>query len=153
MFLNLLSEESKKAFLELALICARSSEYAGTAESEVLERYCEEMNIEVPKKTFRADFIVDAFTSDRAKFDTEIEEIIESIREDYGDILRAKRIIYFELFAMINADGVKDELEDAILSKLDAYEASKLDMLAAIVNSHFKVFDDIENLYNKTRKA
>lgn len=54
---------------------------------------------------------------------------------------------------MINADGVKDELEDAILSKLDAYEASKLDMLAAIVNSHFKVFDDIENLYNKTRKA
>ena len=48
MFLNLLSEESKKAFLELALICARSSEYAGTAESEVLERYCEEKRLLEP---------------------------------------------------------------------------------------------------------
>ena len=152
MFLNLLSEESKKAFLELALICAKSSEYSAEAENEVLKRYCDEMGIEVPKKTFRADFIVDAFTSDRAKFNAEIEEIVKTIIT--FRFTEAKRIVYFELFAMIDADGVKDKLEEAILTKVyDAIDAGDLEILASTVNSHFRAFCDIEKLYDQTRKA
>lgn len=45
MFLNILNNAEKTAFLQLAMICAKADGVIREEENEVLQAYCDEMDI------------------------------------------------------------------------------------------------------------
>lgn len=112
MFLNQLKDDSKKAFLDLALICAKADENLDNKEAEILEIYCNEMGIAKPAKTYKADYIVDLYKNDIEKYEQELTGIFNHFT------MKELVIIYFELFAMIYADNSFDEIERDIILKL-----------------------------------
>lgn len=113
MFLNELSEDAKKAFLDLALICAKADNVLDKKEEEILKIYCDEMGVERPEKTVKADYFVELFSEDRDKFNSELCDITLQISGK-----KEEHIVYFELCAMIYADGEVCELEQYILDYL-----------------------------------
>ena len=112
MFLNQLEDDSKKAFLDLALICAKADENLDNKEAEILEIYCNEMGIAKPAKTYKADYIVDLYKNDIEKYEQELTDIFNHFT------MKELVIVYFELFAMIYADNSFDEIEKDIILKL-----------------------------------
>lgn len=112
MFLNQLKDDSKKAFLDLALICAKADENLDNKEAEILEIYCNEMGIAKPTKTYRADYIVDLYKNDIEKYKQELTDIFNHFTP------KELVIVYFELFAMIYADNSFDEIKKDIIFKL-----------------------------------
>lgn len=112
MFLSQLKDDSKKAFLDLALICAKADENLDNKEAEILEIYCNEMGIDKPTNTYRADYIVDLYKNDIEKYEQELTGIFNHFT------MKELVIIYFELFAMIYADNSFDEIERDIILKL-----------------------------------
>lgn len=114
MFLNQLEDDSKKAFLDLALICAKADENLDNKEAEILEIYCNEMGIAKPTKTYKADYIVDSYENDPKKYDSEVREILAKIEREPRDSI----IILFELFIMIHADNLVDNVERDIINRL-----------------------------------
>ncbi|MCI6641343.1 MULTISPECIES: hypothetical protein [Campylobacter] len=114
MFLNQLKDDSKKAFLDLALICAKADENLDNKEAEILEIYCNEMGIAKPTKTYKADYIVDLYKNDPKKYDSEVREILAKIEREPRDSI----IILFELFIMIHADNLVDNVERDIINRL-----------------------------------
>lgn len=115
MFLNqLLSDKSKKAFLDLALICAKSDEVLDEKEKEIFQTYCDEMGTKMPTKMIKADYLVMLFSEDISKFDEEIKEILDNFSSD-----KELAIAYFELCAMIYVDDVATKLENYILETIN----------------------------------
>ena len=114
MFLNQLEDDSKKAFLDLALICAKADENLDNKEAEILDIYCNEMGIAKPTKTYKADYIVDSYENDPKKYYSEVEEIVAKIEREPRDSI----IILFELFIMIHADNLVDNVERDIINRL-----------------------------------
>lgn len=112
MFLSQLKDDSKQAFLDLALICAKADENLDNKEAEILEIYCNEMGIAKPTKTYKADYIVDLYKNDIEKYEQELTGIFNHFT------MKELVIIYFELFAMIYADNSFDEIERDIILKL-----------------------------------
>lgn len=112
MFLNQLKDDSKQAFLDLALICAKADENLDNKEAEILEIYCNEMGIDKPTKTYKADYIVDLYKNDIEKYEQELTDIFNHFT------MKELVIVYFELFAMIYADNSFDEIERDIILKL-----------------------------------
>lgn len=112
MFLNQLKDNSKKAFLDLALICAKADENLDNKEAEILEIYCNEMGIAKPTKTYKADYIVDLYKNDIEKYKQELTDIFNHFTP------KELAMVYFELFAMIYADNSFDEIEKDIILKL-----------------------------------
>ena len=112
MFLNQLKDDSKQAFLDLALICAKVDENLDNKEAEILEIYCNEMGIDKPTKTYKADYIVDLYKNDIEKYKQELTDIFSYFTPE--ELV----IVYFELFAMIYADNSFDEIEKDIILKL-----------------------------------
>lgn len=150
MFLNELNESEKVAFLDLALICAFSSGEYEQCEKDVIARYCAEMGIQEPEKTKKYEYIVDAFTDDIEEYKNKVEGIIE---DNFDYVHASTMIAYFELIALIYADGKITEIEDDILKRLQEKigedTATKLSSTALAIVSNLKLADNINNLYKK----
>lgn len=146
MFLNILNDAEKTAFLQLAMICAKADGVIREEENEVLQAYCDEMDIQMPKFGAKIDYIVECFDNEKEKYNREIEKILSNFskaREIDVDTGRAKekekekefkypgiifdkktrlcstlKIAYFELIALIYSDGEVPPIEADILRRL-----------------------------------
>ena len=78
MFLNILNNAEKTAFLQLAMICAKADGVIREEENEVLQAYCDEMDIQMPKFGAKIDYIVECFDNEKEKYNSEIEEILSN---------------------------------------------------------------------------
>ena len=78
MFLNILNDAEKTAFLQLAMICAKADGVIREEENEVLQAYCDEMDIQMPKFGAKIDYIIECFDNEKAKYNSEIEEILSN---------------------------------------------------------------------------
>lgn len=93
MFLNILNDAEKTAFLQLAMICAKADGVIREEENEVLQAYCDEMDIQMPKFGAKIDYIIECFDNEKEKYNREIEEILSNfskIREIDVNTGRAK---------------------------------------------------------------
>ena len=97
MFLNILNNDEKKAFLELAHYTARVDDDFSEDEELMIQTYCMEMEIE------DINYDEDSFDikSTLSKFTT----------------LQSKKIALLEIMALIYTDGLKDE-EQEIIDKM-----------------------------------
>lgn len=91
MFLSNLNSIEKENFLHLVMICAKSDGVICKKEEEILEQYCDEMQIGLPQKTIKYDYIIDAFESDQNEYNNKVDEIMRHIEDS------ACKIVYFEL--------------------------------------------------------
>ena len=146
MFLNILNYAEKKAFLQLAMICAKADGVIREEENEVLQAYCDEMDIQMPKFGAKIDYIIECFDNEKEKYNSEIEEILSNFsttRAIDPDTGRAKekepdsfnaismiisreirlcntlKIAYFELIALIYSDGEVPPIEADILRRFE----------------------------------
>ena len=146
MFLNILNDAEKTAFLQLAMICAKADGVIREEENEVLQAYCDEMDIQMPKFGAKIDYIVECFDNEKEKYNREIEEILSNFSKareidvdtgramekepSAGDALimnlagRARlcntlKIAYFELIALIYSDGEVPPIEADILRRFE----------------------------------
>ena len=146
MFLNILNDAEKKAFLQLAMICAKADGVIREEENEVLQAYCDEMDIQMPKFGAKIDYIIECFDNEKEKYNSEIKEILSNFsttREIDPDTGRSKeiepdlhntiammisgkirlrntlKIAYFELIALIYSDGEVPPIEADILRRLE----------------------------------
>lgn len=78
MFLNILNDAEKTAFLQLAMICAKADGVIREEENEVLQAYCDEMDIQMPKFGAKIDYIIECFDNEKEKYNREIEEIFSN---------------------------------------------------------------------------
>lgn len=131
MFLNQLRDDSKKAFLDLALICAKANENLDNKEAEILEIYCNEMGIAKPTKTYKADYIVDLYKNDIEKYKQELTDIFNHFTP------KELVMVYFELFAMIYVDNSFDEIEKDIILKLEEKITDKAGITTYLLTSKF----------------
>lgn len=142
MFLNILNNAEKTAFLQLAMICAKADGVIREEENEVLQVYCDEMDIQMPKFGAKIDYIVECFDNEKEKYNREIEEILSNFSKtrtidvDTGRAMekeppasdalammfigkaRLLKIVYFELIALIYSDGEVPPIEADILRRL-----------------------------------
>lgn len=65
MFLNILNDAEKTAFLQLAMICAKADGVIREEENEVLQAYCDEMDIQMPKFGAKIDYIIECFDNEK----------------------------------------------------------------------------------------
>ena len=146
MFLNILNDAEKTAFLQLAMICAKADGVIREEENEVLQAYCDEMDIQMPKFGAKIDYIIECFDNEKEKYNSEIEEILSNFsatRTIDPDTGRAKekephvldtmsmiasgkirlcntlKIAYFELIALIYSDGEVPPIEADILRRFE----------------------------------
>lgn len=146
MFLNILNDAEKTAFLQLAMICAKADGVIREEENEVLQAYCDEMDIQMPKFGAKIDYIIECFDNEKEKYNREIEEILSNFSKTRTidvDTGRSKeiepdlhntismmisgkirlrntlKIAYFELIALIYSDGEVPPIEADILRRLE----------------------------------
>jgi hypothetical protein len=126
------------------MICAKADGVIREEENEVLQAYCDEMDMQMPKFGAKIDYIVECFDNEKEKYNREIEEILSNFskaREIDVDTGRAKekekefkypgiifdkktrlcstlKIAYFELIALIYSDGEVPPIEADILRRL-----------------------------------
>lgn len=180
MFLNILNDAEKTAFLQLAMICAKADGVIREEENEVLQAYCDEMDIQMPKFGAKIDYIIECFDNEKAKYNSEIEEILSNFstaREIDVDTGRAKekeskhpniaftilfdekarlcntlKIAYFELIALIYSDGEVPPIEADILRRLEPVVKTKeLENLAISLTNQLNFVKTIELLNARSK--
>ncbi|MDD6488437.1 MAG: hypothetical protein PUG48_01290 [Clostridia bacterium] len=99
MFLSYLKEENKERFLKLCVHAALSNGVFAKEEKEILETYCQEMNLPVQVP--------------------DIEEPLEVLLKDISENTSEteKKIIVLETLGLIKSDGVYDEQERMFMKK------------------------------------
>lgn len=98
MFLNRLSEEEKKAFLELAHHVARVDDNFHDQEQIIIDKYCMEMQM-------------DDIEYDESSFD--IENTLSIIKEESN-----KKIVLLEVMALVYSDNILHPAEEKVLNKI-----------------------------------
>lgn len=114
MFLNLINKEEKENFLELVYKIASCDDEFSEEEEEILNNYKLELGIETVPDTKPAEKLI-AYFADR---ETQL-----------------KKVVFFELYGMIMADGMMVDDENAMLEKIkEAFalgDQAYADMMAA----------------------
>lgn len=180
MFLNILNDAEKKAFLQLAMICAKADGVIREEENEVLQAYCDEMDIQMPKFGAKIDYIIECFDNEKEKYNSEIEEILSNFsttREIDVDTGRSKeiepdfyntismivsgkkiklcntlKIAYFELIALIYSDGEVPPIEADILRRFEPNLITKeLKNLAISLTNQLNFVKTIELLNARSK--
>lgn len=179
MFLNILNNAEKTAFLQLAMICAKADGVIREEENEVLQAYCDEMDIQMPKFGAKIDYIVECFDNEKEKYNREIEEILSNFSKtrtidvDTGRAMekeptasdalimnlsgRARlrntlKIAYFELIALIYSDGEVPPIEADILRRLEPVVKTKeLENLAISLTNQLNFVKTIESLNARSK--
>ena len=98
MFLNMLSQEEKEAFLKLAYLVAKSDEEVSNQEEELINIYCTEMNIE--------------------NKDIDLETLsLEEILDDFKSPI-SQKIVLIEILALIYSDEILHQNEQEIIDRI-----------------------------------
>ena len=127
MFLEILKDDQKDLFLQLAVIAAKENGYVDEAESEMLLKFANEMKI-APK--------TEAVLS--------LDEIVDGLAKSCDK--REKRIVLFEAAGIMNTDGEYDDAEYEFLKKIAAkFEISEeeLGTLMGLVSDYVALFNEI----------
>ncbi len=124
MFLNSMSSDEKKRFLELAYKFAQIDGNYAEDEEEIINSYKAELGITDICDTGSIDDLMDFFA-------TRSESV--------------KRIVLFELYGMIYADGKIEESEKEVFEKLK----SKFGLSEELVNKITEVADELQAVYDK----
>lgn len=179
MFLNILNDAEKTAFLQLAMICAKADGVIREEENEVLQAYCDEMDIQMPKFGAKIDYIIECFDNEKEKYNSEIEEILSNFskfREIDVDTGRARekekesnigftilfdektrlcntlKIAYFELIALIYSDGEVPPIEADILRRFEPdLKTKELENLAISLTNQLNFVKTIELLNARSK--
>lgn len=179
MFLNILNDTEKKAFLQLAMICAKADGVIREEENEILQAYCDEMDIQMPKFGAKIDYIIECFDNEKEKYNSEIKEILsnfsatraidpdtarlEKIEPDWynklSTVLSGKiklrntlKIAYFELIALIYSDGEVPPIEADILRRLEpGLNTKELKNLAISLTNQLNFVKTIELLNARSK--
>lgn len=179
MFLNILNNAEKTAFLQLAMICAKADGVIREEENEVLQAYCDEMDIQMPKFGAKIDYIVECFDNEKEKYNREIEEILSNFSKtrtidvDTGRAMekeppasdalimnlsgRARlcntlKIVYFELIALIYSDGEVPPIEADILKRFEPdLKTKELENLAISLTNQLNFVKTIELLNARSK--
>ena len=127
MFLEILKDEQKDLFLQLAVIAAKENGYVDEAEDALLTKFANEMNI-APKTeaTLSLDEVIDKLASSCDK--------------------REKKIVLFEAAGIMNSDGEYSDAEFDFLKKIAAkFEISEeeLGTLMGLVSDYVALFNEI----------
>ena len=127
MFLEILKDEQKDLFLQLAVIAAKENGYVDEAEDALLTKFANEMNI-APKTeaTLSLDEVIDKLASSCDK--------------------REKKIILFEAAGIMNSDGEYSDAEFDFLKKIAAkFEISEeeLETMMGLVSDYVALFNEI----------
>ena len=178
-FLNILNDAEKKAFLQLAMICAKADGVIREEENEVLQAYCDEMDIQMPKFGAKIDYIIECFDNEKEKYNSEIKEILSNFsiaREIDVDTGRARekekeskhpsiiifdektrlcntlKIAYFELIALIYSDGEVSPIEADILKRFEPdLKTKELENLAISLTNQLNFVKTIELLNARSK--
>ena len=127
MFLEILKDDQKDLFLQLAVIAAKENGYVDEAESEMLLKFANEMKI-APK--------TEAVLS--------LDEIVDGLAKSCD--IREKRIVLFEAAGIMNTDGEYDDAEYEFLKKIAAkFEISEQELgtLMGLVSDYVALFNEI----------
>lgn len=127
MFLEILKDEQKDLFLQLAVIAAKENGYVDEAEDALLTKFANEMNI-APKTetTLSLDEVIDKLASSCDK--------------------REKKIVLFEAAGIMNSDGEYSDAEFDFLKKIAAkFEISEeeLETMMGLVSDYVALFNEI----------
>ncbi len=127
MFLEILKDEQKDLFLQLAVIAAKENGYVDEAEDALLTKFANEMNI-APKTeaTLSLDEVIDKLASSCDK--------------------REKKIVLFEAAGIMNTDGEYSDAEFDFLKKIAAkFEISEeeLETMMGLVSDYVALFNEI----------
>ena len=127
MFLEILKDEQKDLFLQLAVIAAKENGYVDEAEDALLTKFANEMNI-APKTeaTLSLDEVIDKLASSCDK--------------------REKKIVLFEAAGIMNSDGEYSDAEFDFLKKIAAkFEISEeeLETMMDLVSDYVALFNEI----------
>lgn len=178
MFLNILNDAEKTAFLQLAMICAKADGVIREEENEVLQAYCDEMDIQMPKFGAKIDYIIECFDNEKEKYNREIEEILSNFSKTrtidvdtgrarekekefkYPSIVFDKKtrlcntlkIAYFELIALIYSDGEVSPIEADILKRFEPdLKTKELENLAISLTNQLNFVKTIELLNARSK--
>lgn len=127
MFLEMLKDEQKDLFLQLAVVAAKANGKFDETEQEMLIKFANEMNIE-PKSESNKSF--DELVDELAKISSKKE----------------KKIILFEAIGILNSDGEFDEKEAEYLANVaKKFDISKEDLeyMMSLVSYYIELFDEI----------
>ena len=127
MFLEILKDEQKDLFLQLAVIAAKENGYVDEAENEMLIKFANEMKI-APKS--------EAVLS--------LDEITDALAKSCDK--REKRIVLFEAAGIMNTDGEYDDAEYEFLKKIAAkfdISEEELGTLMGLVSDYVALFNEI----------
>lgn len=177
MFLNILNDAEKTAFLQLAMICAKADGAIREEENEVLQAYCDEMDIQMPKFGAKIDYIIECFDNEKEKYNREIEEILSNFSKaraidvNTGRAMkkdpalpsnalammfigkaRLLKIVYFELIALIYSDGEVSPIEADILKRFEPdLKTKELENLAISLTNQLNFVKTIELLNARSK--
>ena len=127
MFLEILKDDQKDLFLQLAVIAAKENGYVDEAESEMLLKFANEMNI-APK--------TEAVLS--------LDNIVDGLAKSCDK--REKKVVLFEAAGIMNTDGEYDDKEYEFLKKIAAkFEISEeeLGAMMGLVSDYVALFNEI----------
>jgi Tellurite resistance protein TerB. len=99
MFLNMLSNDEKELFLDVAIKAAEANGEIAKEEKEMLHAFAQEMKIE-----------------SRSTTNKDISEILKAFTENSSK--QSMRIVVFELIGILFADSEFDDFEKEFLSKV-----------------------------------
>ncbi|KAB3534501.1 TerB family tellurite resistance protein [Alkaliphilus pronyensis] len=99
MFVNTLTKNEKKAFLEIAHIIAKSNGYVDEKEQALLDQYAHEMYI-IDEDVYQLQNI-------------SLEEVLANIESE-----QSKRVIFLESIALAFADGIYHEEQRNIIKQI-----------------------------------
>jgi len=127
MFLEILKDDQKELFLQLAVIAAKENGYMDEAENAMLQKFANEMNI-----AFKSEAVLP------------LDEIIDALAASCDK--REKKIVLFEAAGIMNSDGEYDDAEYAFLKKIaDKFEIpeEELQTMMGLVSDYVALFNEI----------
>ena len=127
MFLDVLNNDEKELFLDLAIKAAEANGEVATEEIKMLHAFAAEMKIKA-----------------RAKSDLELSEILKKFVENSSK--KSMKVILFELIGILFADAEFDEQEKAFLNKVKnafGFEDSLINEMISEINEYSALFAKI----------
>ena len=127
MFLEILKDEQKDLFLQLAVIAAKENGYVDEAEDALLTKFANEMNIASKTETTLS-----------------LDEVIDKLASSCDK--REKKIVLFEAAGIMNSDGEYSDAEFDFLKKIAAkFEISEeeLEVMMGLVSDYVCLFNEI----------
>ena len=98
MFLHILKENEKEAFIDLARLAAGCNGSVSDEEDIMIEQYCDEMGIDIPMSHART-----------------LDQVISCFKDSAP---QSKKTVVFEIIGLLFSDGDFDESEMKFIEKL-----------------------------------